>query len=72
MTPAISAALGGLYQAANVLKQTATRLAQSPQDEVSLSDEAVSMLDAKNSYQANLDSIKIADDMQKSMLSLIA
>jgi flagellar hook protein FlgE len=72
MTPAISAAIGGLDQAARLLNQTASRLAESPQDQVSLSDEAVSLLQAKNSYQANLNSIKVADEMQKSTLNLLA
>jgi len=74
---AISAALGGLHQAESLLNQTASRLAQSPlstsapQDQVSLSDDMVALLQAKTSYQANLDSIKVADEMQKSTLSLI-
>lgn len=56
----------------------ADREAQSPlgtgtaPDQVSLSDDAVALLQAKTSYQANLDSIKVADEMQKSALSLLA
>ena len=74
---AISAALGGLHQAENLLNQTAARIAQSPlsaetpQDQVSLSDNAVSLLVAQTSYQANLDTIKVADEMENSTLSLI-
>ncbi|HTT65199.1 MAG TPA: flagellar basal body rod C-terminal domain-containing protein [Bryobacteraceae bacterium] len=70
-------ALGGLRQAENQLDRTASVLARSPfstagpQDEVSLSDAAVSMLQAENSYRANLGAIKVADEMQKSTLSLL-
>ena len=41
-----------------------------PTDQVLLSDSAIALLQAKNSYQANLATIKIADAMQKSALSL--
>lgn len=74
---AIYTALGGLRQAENQLNSTASVLARSPfftgppQDEVSLSDQAVSLLEAKTSFNANIDSIKVADEMQKSTLSLI-
>jgi hypothetical protein len=76
--PVTYTALGGLQQAENQLNRTASLLARSPfftgppQDEVSLSDAAVSLLEAKNSYLANPDSIKVADEMQKSTLSLLA
>jgi len=70
-------ALGGLQQAENQVNRTASLLARSsfstgaPQDEVSLSDAAVSLLEAKTSFNANLDSIKVADEMQKSALSMV-
>jgi len=70
-------ALGGLQQAEDQVNRTASQLARSPlftgppQDEVSLSDAAVSLLEAHNSYDANLKSIKVADEMQKSALSLL-
>lgn len=57
-------ALGGLKQAEEQLNHTASLLARSPfftgapQDEISLSDAAVSLLTAKTRYDANLDSIK--------------
>jgi len=70
-------ALGGLQQAEDQVNRTASLLARSPfstgapQDEVSLSDAAVSLIDAKNTYGANLDTINVADEMQKSALSLV-
>jgi hypothetical protein len=71
-------ALGGLQQTEDQANHTASLLARSPfstgapQDQVSLSDAAVSLLTARNSFDANLDSIKVADEMQKSTLSLVA
>lgn len=71
-------ALGGLQQAEDQVNRTASLIARSPfftggpQDEVSLSDAAVSLLEVRNNYSANLDSIKVADEMQKSTLSLVA
>jgi len=71
-------ALGGLQQAEDMVDRSASRIARAPfslgnpQDEVSLSDEAVSLLAAKTSYEANLGTIKVADDMEKSTLSLLA
>jgi len=70
-------ALGGLQQAEDRLSRTASVLARSPffagppQDEVSLSDAAVSLLEAKTGFSANLDSIKVADKMEKSAISLV-
>ncbi|MGA2739669.1 MAG: flagellar basal body rod C-terminal domain-containing protein [Bryobacteraceae bacterium] len=70
-------AQGGLQQAEEQVNRTASLLARSPyftgqpQDEVSLSDAAVSMLQAQTSFNANLDSIKVADEMQKSALDLV-
>jgi len=70
-------ALGGLQQAENQLNRTASLVARSPfstsapQDEISLSDTAVSLLEAKSSYDANLDTIKVGDEMQKSAISLV-
>ena len=71
-------AMGGLQHAEDRVERTAARLARSPfsiaapQDEVSLSDEAVSLLSAKTGFEANLATIKVADDMQKGALSLLA
>jgi hypothetical protein len=70
-------AVGGLQQSEDQVNRTASLLARSPyftgqpQDEVSLSDAAVTLLQAKTSFNANLDSIKVADEMQQSALSLV-
>jgi hypothetical protein len=76
---ATSIALSGMQQAEGLLDRTASRLASAPlattqapgQDQVSLSDEAVNLLKAKDSFQANLSTVKVADEMEKSALSLV-
>jgi hypothetical protein len=71
-------AAGGLQQAEDQVNRTASLLARSPfykgsqPDEVSLSDQVVSLLEAKDNYSANLDAVKVADEMQKSTLSVLA
>jgi hypothetical protein len=67
-----------MQQAEDQVDRTASLLARSPffvgplQDQVSLSDTAVSLLAAKTSFDANLDGFKVADEMQKSTLSMVA
>jgi hypothetical protein len=74
---AIYTALGGLQKSEDQVDRTASLVARSPfftgaqQDEITLSDQAVSLLAAKSSYSANLDSFKVADEMQKSTISLV-
>jgi len=74
---AIYAAEGGLQKAENQLDRTVSLLARSPfsigapQDEVSLSDAAISLLEAKAAYTANLDTVKVTSSMEKSTLSLL-
>jgi len=70
-------ALGGLRKAEDQVNRAASQVARSPfftgptEDEVTLSDAAVSLLEAQNSYDANLGSIRVADEMQKSALSVL-
>jgi hypothetical protein len=72
-----SIALEGLNQAENQANRAAAWLAglsapaNPPQDEVSLSDAAVSLLEGRISYQANLNAIKVGDKMEQAALSLI-
>jgi flagellar basal body rod protein FlgC len=72
-----SAAVDGIHQAEARLEQTATRLAkqtdstgQAP-DVVSLSDEVVSLLEARNAVAANVSVLHAADDIQKTLLHLL-
>ena len=72
-----SAAVDGIHQAEARLEQTANRLAkqtdstgQAP-DVVSLSDEVVALLEAKNAVAANVSVLHAADDIQKTLLNLL-
>ena len=68
-----SIALQGLNQAQDQLQSTARRIAGagSPTDSVNLSDAAVSLITAKNDFEANLNTIKVDDQMQKSTINLL-
>jgi hypothetical protein len=66
---AIYAALGGLQRSMDQVDRTSSALsrapmsAEPPRDEVSLSDAAFALLTARNSFDANLDSLKFAGQM---------
>jgi len=45
---------------------------QPQQDQVSLSDAMVSMLQASNDYVANLKALDVSNSMQKSLLNILA
>ncbi|MGA2589234.1 MAG: hypothetical protein ABSH32_04915 [Bryobacteraceae bacterium] len=70
-------ASGGLQQADDQLDRTASRLAHlplligAPQDEVSLSDEAVALLQVKTDFEVNLGAVKVDDEMEQSALELL-
>jgi len=42
-----------------------------PQDQVSLSDAMVALLNSKNDYEANLKSLKTSDEMTKKLLDVL-
>jgi flagellar hook-associated protein FlgK len=74
----ISGAVDSIHQAEARLERTANRLAkqtdsteQAP-DVVSLSDEVVALLEARNAVAANVSVLHAADDIQKSLLNLLA
>jgi len=70
--------LQGLNRAQESFDQAASKVAQPiepsqpQQDTVSLSDAMVSMLQAANDYQANLKSLEVGNQMQKSLLNILA
>jgi flagellar hook protein FlgE len=74
----LSTPLQGLTSAQEAFDQAASKVAQpvqlsqSQQDTVSLSDAMVSMLQAANDYQANLKSLETGNQMQKSLLNILA
>lgn len=74
-----SIALQGLQQAQSQFENSAIRVsnagAASPNgsgiDTVDLSSAAVQMLASKNQFTANINVLKIADEMQKSIINLL-
>lgn len=71
-------ALEGLGRAQASFDRAAQRITQpislspeSPQDQVSLSDEMVALMTARNNYEANLQTVKAADQMQKTLLDAL-
>jgi len=74
----IDTALQGLVQAQKSLDQTADRIARTGlsfgagADSVSLSDEAVSLMTAKNGYEMNLQGVKVGEEMTGRLLDIIA
>lgn len=72
----LSVSLEGLERGQERLQKVASRIARLPQantgtDTVDLSAEMVALLEAKNSFAANAKAIQTADEMQKSLFSLL-
>jgi flagellar hook protein FlgE len=69
-----SVALGGLNQAQANLENTARRIngAAEQGDLVDLSTNAVALLQAKGDFEANIQVLKVADQLEKSAINLIA
>ena len=69
-----SVALGGLNQAQATLENTAKRIngAAEQGDSVDLSSSAVALLQAKGDFEANIQVLKVADQLEKSAINLIA
>jgi hypothetical protein len=66
-------ALGGLNQAQSKFENAAKRVASGGSgDTVELSSDAVAMISAKNDYAVNIQALKVADNMQRSVLDLLA
>jgi len=68
-------ALGGMEKAQGSLEKAAARIAKAADpagDMVDLSTEMVSLMDARNQFQTNARVIHTGDDMQKTLLNLLA
>ena len=72
------AGLDGLRRAETSVEKSAARLAQistaltgEPHDYVDLSSEAVAIIEARTSFQANLKSIDTADQMTEATLDIL-
>jgi len=69
-------ALEGLKRSEQQLNQAATQVArafvpQPAQDTVDLSSAAVAVLQAKNNFEANTKLIKIADQMDQTLINVV-
>ena len=69
-----SAALSGLNQAQATFENAAKRIAGGSVtgDSVDLTSAAVNLLQAKNDFEANLKSLSVADELDKSAIDLVA
>ncbi len=66
-------ALGGLNQAQTKFENAARRVAAGGSgDTVELSSDAVAMISAKNDFAADIAALKVADNMQRSVLDILA
>ena len=71
-----STALEGLSRAETQFNQAAQQIARAPvasggQDSVDLSTAAVSLIQARNNFDANTKTIKVQDQMNQSLLNAI-
>ena len=77
MTIGSTQALQGMQRAETQLNQVAqsiaqgSSLSQTPQDTVDLSAQAVALIQAKNSFEANTEAFKVGDEMTQSVLNVI-
>jgi len=74
----LDSAIEGLGRAQASFDRAAQRITQSislspenPQGQVSLSDEMVALIAARNNYEANLRTVHTADKIQKTLLDLL-
>ena len=75
----LDAALQGLHSSLDSFNRAATRISlgtlagptQNPQDQISLSDEMVNLMQARNDYAANLQSLRTGDEMQRKLLDIL-
>jgi flagellar hook-associated protein FlgK len=68
----LSNAEASFNRAASNISKSFESNPQNPQDQVSLSDAMVSLLNSKNDYEANLKSLKTSDEMTKTVLDILA
>jgi len=69
MTIGMTSSLQGMQRAETQLNQVAQSIAQGPVgDTVDLSTEAVAMIQAKNSFEANTAALKVSDEMTQTLL----
>lgn len=76
MDIAATAASSGLQQAESRVNAIAGKIAVSGDgnaaDSVDLSTQAVALIQARNDFSANIGTLKVVDEMQKSLFDLLA
>jgi flagellar hook protein FlgE len=79
MTIGMTSSLQGMERAETQLNQVAQSVAQGPflssagpeGDMVNLSAQAVAMIEAKNSFEANTAALKVGDEMTQTLLKVV-
>jgi len=72
MQTAVVSAVGGIEQSLSKLNGVAGRISPgNAEDAVDLSSEAVSLIQAKDSFASNAAVLKVADQMEKSLFDLV-
>ncbi len=77
MTIGMTTSLQGMQRAETQLNQVAQNIAQGPSfstpqgDTVDLSTQAVALIQAKNSFEANTAALKVGDEMTQTLLKSI-
>lgn len=79
MTIGSISSLQGMQNAEDQLNQAAQNIAQwpssptsqTPQDTVDLSQQAVALIQSKNSFEANTAAFKVGDEMTQSLLNVV-
>jgi flagellar hook protein FlgE len=78
MTIGMTSSLQGMQRAETQLNQVAQNIAQSPStsagpegDTVDLSAQAVALIQAKNSFEANTAAFKVSDEMTQTLLKVV-
>jgi hypothetical protein len=73
-----SASVQGIHNAESLLNATAVKVANQNQstgpgsDQVSLSEDAVALLQAKNDTAANVNAFRVASDLERTLLNILA
>jgi flagellar basal body rod protein FlgG len=68
----VQAAQEGLQASEAQFDRVAQEIAASPGDQVSLSSQAVALIQAKDSFEANLKALEVGDQMTKTLLSTLS
>ena len=76
MTVGMTSSLQGMQRAETQLNQVAQNIAQSSSagpegDTVDLSAQAVALIQAKNSFEANTTALKVGDQMTQTLLKAV-